>query len=95
MWVILLINTDMQVVQNQFDRDQKILGLFAQMKSLYEIVDDLQRQLNDKISPGIKSPKELLRRISIQTIDCCYLVRSYGSLPFGASHISTICFSQF
>ncbi|THG93733.1 hypothetical protein EW026_g7585 [Hermanssonia centrifuga] len=70
------------VVQNQFDRDQKILGLFAQMKSLYEIVDDLQRQLNDKISPGIKSPKELLRRISIQTIDCCYLVRSYGSLPF-------------
>ncbi len=94
MWVILLIITATQVVQNQFDRDQKILALFAQMKSLYEIVDDLQRQLDDKDSPGIKSPKELLTRISIQTIDCCYLVRSYGSLPFGASHVSIVCFSQ-
>ncbi|THG94366.1 hypothetical protein EW026_g7089 [Hermanssonia centrifuga] len=70
------------VVQNQFDRDQKILGLFAQMKSLYEIVDDLQRQLDDIANPGIKSPKELLRCISIQTLDCCFFVRSYGSLSF-------------
>ncbi|THH00922.1 hypothetical protein EW026_g1682 [Hermanssonia centrifuga] len=77
-----MLNGVYTVVQNQFDRDQKILALFAQMKSLYEIVDDLQRQLDDKDSPGIKSPKELLTRISIQTIDCCYLVRSYGSLPF-------------
>ncbi|PSR83714.1 hypothetical protein PHLCEN_2v5646 [Hermanssonia centrifuga] len=70
------------VVQNQLHRDQSILGLFAQMKSLYEIVYDLQKQLDDIANPGIKSPKELLQRISIQTLDCCFFVRSYGSLPF-------------
>ncbi len=83
------------MVQNQFDRDQKILGLFAQMKSLYEIVDDLQRQLDDIANPGIKSPKELLRCISIQTLDCCFFVRSYGSLSFGMSCASVVCFSQY
>ncbi|THG93338.1 hypothetical protein EW026_g7871 [Hermanssonia centrifuga] len=69
------------VVQNQFDRDDKIVDLFMQMTSLYEIVDELQRQLDDKANPGIKSPKELLKRIAIQTVDYCFFVRSYISLP--------------
>ncbi|THG95448.1 hypothetical protein EW026_g6211 [Hermanssonia centrifuga] len=67
------------IVQNQVQRDQKIQDLFAQMTSLYDIVDDLKRQLEDG---GIKSSTELLARICKQTIDCCYFIRSYASPGF-------------
>ncbi|PSR79753.1 hypothetical protein PHLCEN_2v6897, partial [Hermanssonia centrifuga] len=72
----LLVKGVYTIVQDQIHRDDKVKDLFLQMASLYEIVGDLRRQLEDG---GIKSSTELLSRISKQTLNCCYFIRDYAS----------------
>jgi hypothetical protein len=68
----------MQVIRNQFFRDEKLITLVATMESIFSFVDVIQSDITDKV----KVLEDIIKRIFIQTVECGIFIREYVNRGF-------------
>ena len=68
-----LVIVVMKIMSAQMDRDDRIQNLFATMNSFYDIVSDLEKELEKR-----DTLRDLLQRIAKQTTVCFYFIRDYA-----------------